>query len=78
MGCNGGRPVASSILLMICALFQALFDRSLAMTKTSKSLAATAFPSMMLPKGTTSATPRTFLADLLNFLTMLSQFSRTL
>jgi len=78
MGCSGGKPVVSSILLIICALLQALFGRSLATTSTSKSLAATAFPSMMLPKGKTSASPRTFLAELLNFLIMLFQFSRTL
>jgi len=58
---------------MIWALRQALLGRSLAMIKTSMSLAAAAFPATTLPKGTTSASPRTALAASLNFLTMFFQ-----
>jgi len=78
MGCSGGKPAVSSILLLICALFQALLGKSLAMIKTSKSLAAVAFPSTTLPKGTASASPRVFLAALVRAWVMAFQFFRIL
>jgi len=46
------------------------------MIRTSMSLAADAFPVTMLPKGTTSASPRTALAASVSFLTVFFQSCR--
>jgi len=48
------------------------------MMSMSRSLMAVALPSIILPKGTTSASPRIFLAELARAWVMLFQFFRTL
>jgi len=63
---------------MICALSKAFLGRSLAIMRMSKSLMAVPFPSTMLPKGTTSTSPRIFLAELVKAWVMSFQFFKIL